>query len=224
MVKMNQDEGPEYQDFPKISSPLSTDDNLLASPTKDIRSIACLNYLNDEWAPRIIGFKDAADMVVKQTITNNTGQQDSVVYPIMFLYRHYLEIAIKNLIRKARSLGDTSEPLENDHKLKKLWEICSQQIKKNISSDFEKEHTDIARLIEQFCEVDPFSTAFRYPTDKNGWQSLSGITNIDIQNVKNIIGKISDILEIEEITMDELLTIRSDTQMELEGMLENKED
>lgn len=163
-------------------------------------------------------------MIVEQTITNNTAQQDAVVYPILFLYRHYLEIAIKSLIRKARVLGDISEPLENDHKLKKLWEICSQQIKKNGSNYFEKEHTHIARIIDQFCKVDPFSTSFRYPTDKKGRPSLPGITNIDIQTVKIIIGKISDILEIEETTMDELLQIRSATQMELEDMLENEED
>ncbi len=187
---------------------LSAADNLFeSSSSSDIRSIACLNYLPDEWWLRIIGFKDSADMLVDQMIMNNTGQQDALVYPILFLYRHYLEIAIKSLIIQARKVGKIQEPLEKTHKLDKLWMACSDQIKKNHSSGCGNEHPHITRLMKEFCSLDPYSEAFRYPTTKSGYPTLPGLFNIDIQHVKAVINKISDVLKLESMAMDDLLDV-----------------
>jgi hypothetical protein len=43
------------------------------------------------------GYKNAADMLVEKSRESNLDR-DSLVYPIVFCYRHYLELALKALI------------------------------------------------------------------------------------------------------------------------------
>ena len=62
----------------------------------------------DPWSVYADGYREAADIIVAR-INEGHRQQDALVYPVMFLCRQYLELAIKNLIRKSwkRSLSAT---------------------------------------------------------------------------------------------------------------------
>ncbi|HMK50182.1 MAG TPA: hypothetical protein VK435_09020, partial [Thermodesulfovibrionales bacterium] len=79
--------------------PPSADDKLFQS-ADDWWHNACLNYMHDSWPAYIIGYKKAADILVRH-IKQKRRSQDTLVYPIIFLYRQYLELAIKNLILKS---------------------------------------------------------------------------------------------------------------------------
>lgn len=71
------------------------------STSEDWWNKACLALGHDRWSIYAIGYKDAADLLV-DNIEGNGRQHDFLVYPIVFLYRQYLELAIKDVISHAQ--------------------------------------------------------------------------------------------------------------------------
>lgn len=142
---------------------------------------------NQDWYFFLNGYKDAADFLVTHAIKEGLGDPRKLLYPIMFLYRHYLELALKSLIREHK----TYPPI---HELDKLWRICLSLIREkspSASNNDEINHT--TRLIEEFCKVDSRSAlAFRYPDDRI---QEEGLVEIDLSRVKDVVGKISSLLD-----------------------------
>jgi hypothetical protein len=135
---------------------------------------------------------------------------DLLVYPIVYLYRHYLELAIKGLIRQAQNLlGDPVE-VPARHTLVELWAMCSALLERVAPGDSLEEQRQIGRLLREFAAVDPTSTAFRYPVDNRGNRSLPGIRQINIPNVRDVIGKIAVILDGAQAQMDNYADCMSD--------------
>jgi hypothetical protein len=58
---------------------------------------ACLNFSLDMGIGYVYGYKKAADILVEY-IKDTKTNQDYLVYPIVFLYRHHLELIIKEII------------------------------------------------------------------------------------------------------------------------------
>ncbi|HEX20244.1 MAG TPA: hypothetical protein ENG78_05435 [Acidiferrobacteraceae bacterium] len=181
----------------------------LFDSTEDWWNNACLNFSHDGWTLYAIGYKEAADLLVKH-IEDYSCSQDILVYPILFLYRQYLELAIKDLIRQGRKLQDIAEPFPQTHQIDELWKICSKLLSEISPGDSTEEQDHIDRLINEFCQVDPTSMAFRYPEDRDGNPSLPGISHINLRNVKAVIAKISIILDGAGAQIDEYLSIKAD--------------
>lgn len=141
-----------------------------------------------------MGYKDAGDLLVKE-VEVNRAHQDSLVYPILFLYRQYLELSIKDIIRKGRKLQYETESIPKDHRLDGLWKICSQLLAEIAPGDSEDAIKEIGRLLTEFCTIDPKSEAFRYPEKQDGSPAMPEIRHINLRNVREIIGKIAVILD-----------------------------
>lgn len=156
-----------------------------------------------------IGYKNAADHLV-QKIEETDSEQDTLIYPILFLYRQYLELAIKDLIRCGRKLQDIDESFPKHHRIDDLWKICNKLLLEISPGNSTEEQTHIGRLIDEFCTIDPMSMAFRYPEDLNGNPSLPGINHINLRNVKQVINKISIILDGADAMIDEYLSIKAE--------------
>ncbi len=170
----------------------------------------CVNFLPDDWLKYITGYKDAADILVAY-VEEHQRWQNILVYPVVFLYRQYLELAIKSLIGQAQRLLKISEPIPKNHRIDQLWGRCSGLLRKISPGESEEEQNQIGRLIEEFCQVDPTSTAFRYPEDQDGNPSLSpGIRHVNLQNMKDVVTKISTILDGADAQIDEYLLIETD--------------
>ena len=164
----------------------------------------CVNFLSDDWLKYITGYKDAADILVAY-IDDHQRWQDILVYPVIFLYRQYLELAIKNLITQARRLQNNPTPFPKIHPIDELWEICSGLLREISPGESDKERNQISRLIEEFSQVDPTSMASRYPEDQKGNPSLSpGIRHINLRNMREVIDKISAILDGAEAQIEHL--------------------
>ena len=76
--------------------------------------------------------------------------------------------------------------------------------------DSEEAIRHIKRLIDEFCTVDPLATAFRYPEDREGNPSLPGMSTVNLRNVKEVIGKISIILDGAGAMIHEYRSIKTD--------------
>lgn len=142
----------------------------------------------------IQGYKKAADILVNHVLSTGTDQ-DTLVYPIVFLYRHYLELLLKNIIENGAKLLDTEEEPKKNHHLDDLWNIAKSIINKIWEGDECDREIEIDHYIADFIEIDKSSQAFRYQKDKQGNKFLEATEIINIRHFYDCINKISSHLE-----------------------------
>ncbi len=136
-------------------------------------------------------YKYAADTLVEYAKRDKTSI-NFLIFPILFLYRHYIELALKQLIYTASKYLDNTQYSFNSHDLISLWETTKELILKlvNVIDDFnipKNELIAVENQIKQFDSLDRSSMTFRYPIDKNGnvFKNLSDYINIE--NVRQIM-------------------------------------
>jgi len=80
-------------------------DQLFRGDLPDWHNTALLNEMqgaHDPWR-YAEGYKRAAGILVRHVQEDRFGK-DLLVYPIIFLYRHHLELALKRIIRRSPKL------------------------------------------------------------------------------------------------------------------------
>ncbi len=155
---------------------------------------ACLNFTPYQWDLYADGYKRAADLLVEHV--KHTGEdQDTLVYPIVFSYRQYLELRLKELIIGGSRLLGIPDEFPNTHNINKLWRLCRIILEKVWPEGPCEALCTVEECIDQFSKKDPWSTAFRYPTDVHGDPSLPGLREIDLANLSTVMDKISSLLE-----------------------------
>lgn len=138
----------------------------------------------------VVGFKDAADMVV-MAAAHDDRNPDVLFFPVAYLYRHCLELTLKDLIRDSAASGAISVPevslerLLRQHRLCCLWERVRGAIEA-VSPNEKRTTTDaVEQVVLEFDHWDPSGMAFRYPTDKSGKTLLSGdLKCVSLRNLK----------------------------------------
>lgn len=157
---------------------------------------------DNDWDTYCIGYRRAAAILVNH-ITHKHYHSirrdysiywESPAYATIFLYRHYLELRLKELFLAYG--GDLSQ-VNRVHSLQTLWErlrklddVQSQSLQPEISKDLETAE----KIILQFNEFDKKSEAFRYPIDKKEKVTVPGI-QFDLVRLKEILGWLSNFLD-----------------------------
>ena len=125
---------------------------------------------------------------------------DYEAYPIMFLYRHALELYLKHIIYSSaklaafKNLNDIYQVLFNTHDLIQL----SRRVKVLLGKIFPDDKKlmeavdNIEVICNEFSEIDPCSYSYRYPIDKKGNHSTSVHQVVNLRSVEE---KMSQLLE-----------------------------
>jgi len=174
---------------------------------------ACLNLSRNDWGVYALGYKEAADLLVEHIVTHRFSQ-DTLVYPILFSYRHYIELMIKDTLRMARRLQDVADQPMGHHKINNLWDELHRLLLIIFPDEMVNELKDISRLVGEFSTVDPGSFSFRYPVDKAGNPSLPGITHINLRNIRDVVANIATILTGTNSQVYECLQFRIEQERE----------
>jgi hypothetical protein len=157
-------------------------------------SVACLNFVADHLGFYANGYKRAAELLAehaKQAI----GEIDVLVYPIISLYRQYLELRLKEIIRDGSELIGEPREYPTTHNLSQLWRLSREIMEKVYTGDPTEPLDAAGNIIAQFSQKDPASTAFRYPIDRNGKKSLPDLTHLDLTNFSDVMEGLSSLLE-----------------------------
>ena len=149
----------------------------------------------EDWYHLINGYKDAADFLVAHAIEAR-GDLRKLGDPILFLYRHHLELALKDLILECLSLLGREEVFPKTHRIDVLWQTCCNLLDE-ISPGLRgsEDIRSITQLMVDFRKVDPTSEAFRYPEDRQGNRPLTGKATFYLETVREVVGKMSFLLE-----------------------------
>jgi hypothetical protein len=155
---------------------------------------ACANWRLPDWNLYATGYKTAADMLASHVVEHRI-RQDTLVYPILFLYRQYIELALKEIIRSGLVYLERDGAAPKHHDLGQLWAIAEKLLEEICSGNSVTELKDTGRIIKELNRADPRADAFRYPVNRKEEQSLPGITHIDIGNVREVAARLAVILD-----------------------------
>jgi len=151
----------------------------------------------------IEGYRDASFELLESVIRTETQSNlktDSYILPIYFLYRHYLELILKDIIRqmklKQAIIQSNESGFKETHSIKKLWgEMILLYREIEYSQDrFESEE----RIILKIEQMDSKSTAFRYPFESSRDGEISQLLPyalVSHQELKSEMTLLSDFLE-----------------------------
>lgn len=137
------------------------------------------------------GFKQAADIAVEKAITGDNLDKSTLVYPIVFNYRHFIELSLKSLLQRyGPEVGVKSN--WNTHDLEKLWKSFSGMLDAYGTADPDDIDSVIFECIAEFSKIDPFSFSFRYPTDKKGKEIKFDDAYLNLENLRDVMTAISN--------------------------------
>jgi hypothetical protein len=139
------------------------------------------------WGALAHGYKIAADLVAKECCDNGKFR-DTLYSPVLFLYRHYIELSLKYLWKEYFLLGLLdSEPPDDDHRLLPLWQRIQEASEAvGLLSADDAFITQVGKSILLFDRLDKRSTHSRYPTVGGKYSSL-------YVNIEALIRAVDDI-------------------------------
>lgn len=171
--------------------PLAPDEQLLIEDGAPEETAFLSLYLSR--TGYILSFREAADSLVTASMTQ--GANDLLVLPILFSYRHWLELQLKDLVILGMQLrGDPPDEVTG-HDLRELWPLARQAIERNFGEGA-NDLDSVERIVLQLAELDPNSISFRYATDRRGKPSLpSGITRVNVGHIGHVMLQVAMVLE-----------------------------
>lgn len=183
-------------------TPLERGDVLLKKPTQyNNLSIINRNKRLSEFLIPEGYYYIVLDTLVRIRKTTNNSEKDSCIYPLLYNFRHYLELTIKNAIRNFRiASGEIIQSqlgYKKDHSLLSLWnklKIYIDDIKSNECVAFEE-------LIKELHDIDPNSFSFRYSYKGNADPDsisepiFNDKIDIDLENLEKVIERMHCFIE-----------------------------
>lgn len=161
----------------------------------DFSTTASTNFGPNPFDLFASGYKLAADELVDHAL-GEIKDMDKLVYPIVFLYRHYLELRLKEIVRQGKDLlqeeGDFRKGRDG-HMLALLWDDA-KEIMLKIEGHPAEEFGFCEHVVRSFSG-DPQGAEFRYPENQKGGASLEGVHAIDLNHVRTSFSTVAEFLD-----------------------------
>jgi hypothetical protein len=149
---------------------------------------------------------------------------DYEAYPVVFLYRHALELSLKHVIYRCvklaafRRIDETREQLKNKHDLVDLSGTACKLLLLLFPHDkaLNPLNTTVAEICKEWSDIDPRSDAYRYPIDRKGGLSTK---KHQVVNLRALATRMSAVLQDLE-TVHFGLNIETDKAQEIYEILE----
>jgi hypothetical protein len=150
------------------------------------------DWMSGDWYAYADAYKDAADMLVDQ-IKENWSPHDPLILPIIFLYRHFVELKLKWIVFQLDLIGGTHPPsgLKGQHDLRSLWAYVKYHLTCLRSHSESQTIEGLEMLIRELSDLDPKSIRFRYSHDRKD-QAFALPHQISMQHFKEGMGKLAD--------------------------------
>jgi hypothetical protein len=119
---------------------------------------------------------------------HESADRNFLVYPILFNYRHGLELALKWTIAQYGSYVDVYLDKQNiDHNLWYLWRLCKQIIIDLSDDEEDDDLRAVERIVKDFHDLDKNALAFRYSRTRDGGTILLPDAPIDLRNIQRVM-------------------------------------
>jgi hypothetical protein len=140
-------------------------------------------------------FKDAANLLVAHLDSHTSYERDRLIIPVIYLYRHHVELMLKAIIDRGDELYQTQRLKEcMHHRLVDLWHVAKEMIVGNELCTIQETKV-VEDIIREFADADPISFSFRYPVDKDLNKLPPQWHKISVANLQNTMTKLSNFLQ-----------------------------
>lgn len=112
-----------------------------------------------------IGYFEAAKLLLEACETGD-GDAGRLGYPAIFLYRHYIELSLKQVIADYGPVVGI-EPNWTTHDLSRLWTLYTE-VGHQLGAPADAGDAGAGAIIKVFAAADPGSFSHRYPVDRQG--------------------------------------------------------
>lgn len=106
-----------------------------------------------------------------------------LIYPILFNYRHALEIAMKWTIDMYGRIANVRLD-DEDHNLWRLWQKCKVILRVVPTSDEDEPLQAVERIVKELHDLDKNGVALRYSKHKDGRTIVLPAGSVDLANVQ----------------------------------------
>jgi hypothetical protein len=156
-------------------------------------------------------FKDAADMILDSYGSTNTQHNDPLLFPVLYLYRHYLELQLKDILYlgikcghyTAAQIATMTENRKGQqkgilirHDLIKLWTAAKRLLQKHYPKD--NQIALVEPTIQDFHKIDFDGQTVRYDRDttlkRRAYMNILPAA-IEIVTLRTTMGAIYDYLD-----------------------------
>lgn len=159
-------------------------------------------------------YKEAADELVRGVLDQRLAP-DSAVYPILFLYRHYIELILKGIVAIGAKLEKATVSYEKIHAINDLWRKARARLEQAFP-EAEKTDTDIVeQCIREFATWDASGEASRYARRKNGASTWNGTKQLNLANMRDVMSRMAGLLDGSYEGMCEQLQCQADMDADL---------
>ncbi len=204
--------------------PPRKEDVLFRDGLEDWWNNACLNVVasGDEHG-YTEGYRRGATLLVEH-VMEHQRDQDYLVYPVIFLYRHHIELALKNIIGHMPYVLDqeftqAEEKHLGKHRLDLLWQNLKPKLgaMADIAGWARLPNDDLEGIdsyIRQLTALDPDSFSFRYTRSKKGAPSLPlELKRINLRHFAEMMERLADYLD----GLDTAVSVLEEGKAEMEA-------
>lgn len=157
-----------------------------------------LETYSKEWraGAQAIGYREAAETLLDAVIDQERPTSKTLLHPILFLYRHSVELRLKRLIEE-----HGSDLAPRRHELDALYATAKQAIQRYLpSADFE----NVDRVMAELHAIDPKSQTFRYATTPKGKPIEIPVSEVDLVHLRTQMDHLDTFFFSIEIEIDQL--------------------
>jgi hypothetical protein len=146
-------------------------------PGSPVSLNACVGWVQSqphEMEGYVDGYRKAATALYEYAAATGASP-DYLVFPIAFLWRHHLELALKDIISVGRQLADEPWGFPKGHRLLDLWTEARNHVVQ-CGDPAAPELSNVEANIREFENIDPWADGFRYPLNRD--QTVRSLPNV----------------------------------------------
>jgi hypothetical protein len=161
------------------------DDRLLGTVRSLNNAMAFSDNPVERHALMLRGYFRGGDLLLDRCL-ENVNEGHTLIYPILFCYRHALEMTMKGILDSYGHRYDVAPPNPN-HNLLRLWEGCKAIFTKIDDESAATSTSRVEERIKEFHNLDPSAEAFRYSEKRDGTLVDLPIYPFDLGNLREVI-------------------------------------
>jgi len=175
---------------------MNANDQTIFQTHEDWWHNACIQNFSVGFSQLARYYLQSADALIERTVDDDC-KLDVYVYAAVFLYRHSVELLLKELIWRTNFLLGRGKSIPRHHRLIELWQVLRSNTCSLLPSHFPLTREEVHAIETLFLEIgkhDPESDAFRYPFDKRMKRSHPEVMHINVRTLRNGFNQIHDYL------------------------------
>jgi hypothetical protein len=167
--------------------------SILFQKAEDWHFNACISKGHANHEVFAEGYRRAAERLF-MSLQDDRFDLDLIIYPTVFLYRHWLELRLKRIIDEGRQLLQEGRGFPERHEIHLLWPVA-KDILRSIWPNDPPEYRLIDSVAKDFEVFDRRSESFRYPLNRHGVNDLEEISHINIRLFVETMASVANFLD-----------------------------